>query len=445
MSSRFRETEEQVKEIHRLLDRKIPIAEIARRLHIKSRQTIYNILKQYPTMPEQPRLVQPKYVEEFEKTEGYEKFRQLYAPPKLAQTSYNAGVRIGREGWRILNGKDPFTWTKEDFKTLWNHPNFIDALTSELSYHTAVYLRSWLIAIGKKELVSAKGMKDPDLPMPPKRPKGRKQMWFLEEDEIIALINAIQEPDTLMFFRLGIEGGQRASGNMTISTESISFDQNRVQVFESKLKKKGNPYVTKIFMQCTMDFLRRYITDYGISGEIFKWTQGKYYRSLRSAGTKAGIRKAVSTHILKHTFVTQGGRHGITLDSIVRQTGTDAKTLQDFYSGLGEERQRADILGVDLKYEKWSDWINKLDPVFVKRYNEIKGKYHIVNGLGMKTKAEKPEKSKQKRPIPWNAVDGIIVKENTPEGIREAWKKARALHKQGFSDTEVRTKMGWKK
>ena len=61
-----------------------------------------------------------------------------------------------------------------------------------------------------------------------------------------------------------------------------------------------------------------------------------HFRRLRSAGRRAKLKKVISTHILKHTFVTQASRHGVSAENIVDQTGTELRTLEKFYRAKDE-------------------------------------------------------------------------------------------------------------
>ena len=61
----------------------------------------------------------------------------------------------------------------------------------------------------------------------------------------------------------------------------------------------------------------------------------------------------MTTHILKHTCVTQMSLHGIDIDVISEYIGTDPKTLMDFYRGGGREKIRSQILDLPRKQETW--------------------------------------------------------------------------------------------
>lgn len=84
---------------------------------------------------------------------------------------------------------------------------------------------------------------------------------------------------------------------------------------------------------------------------------------------------------MKHTFVSLGSLHGLSYETLGDITATDIGTLKKWYMGTGRKKTLAEVHGrVDyLPYWEWIDHI--MNPHWVKRYNQIKGRAIKVNGI----------------------------------------------------------------
>jgi hypothetical protein len=69
-----------------------------------------------------------------------------------------------------------------------------------------------------------------------------------------------------------------------------------------------------------------------------------------------------NNHVLKHTFVTQASRHGVSAENIVSQTGTELRTLEKFYRAKNEAKLRHEMQGTVYTAIPFHEWIRKLIP-----------------------------------------------------------------------------------
>lgn len=445
--SKPRVSETQVKQIQSLLRRNVTKSEIARQMK-KSRPWLDNVIDWFGTeaVSEKSKLVTPKYVEQFEKSEAVPRFREAYKPPKVVASTLEDYVYIGRETWRFLGQKDPSTWTEDDFLKAKENPALKDKETGVIQFNNMIALRAWIAFLGFYDLLK-KGRKDFET-KGLKRAKGRRKGDYIKsEDEMIRIIQCIERPDTLLFIRTGIESGGRHSSTSLIQPENIDHTQGLIYMREPKTKE----LIERIISKECLASLRQFIVDFDIQPKekLFKRSTSQYNVEMKAAGNKAQLGINFTTHALKHTFVSLASAHGVSLEIVSDQTGTDASTLRDFYLAINPAKKRHELLGEPYNVKVWGDLIRDLDPYYRQRYNEIKGNYLKTNGLRkITTQAPKSvpkiEKPKAKRPLPWNAIKGIIASPKTKSNIREAWKKALAIHNQGFSDAEVRQRMGWK-
>jgi len=332
-----------------------------------SRPTIYTILKEHPT---EPKRVLPKYVGEWEESVGRQKFIELIEGKIKGKNNFKGYLRVGLVSWKdILNRKDPVSWVKEDFQKVWRHEGFRDSETGVIEYNIAVRVRKWMLISGQNDLLDSGEFS------PTKRPKGKKKMWFLEDEELERLIRAIDRPDLLILLRLGIESGGRLSSLKKVKPRDVNGTHQGILMFEPKV----NDYVLRYFNECSMRFFKRYIADFSIQPEqlLCAISDSHIDRLLAAYGEKARLCKTVSSHIMKHTFVSQAGHRGVSVEIISEQTGTDPNTLREFYAGIKEEKIKHELLGEPMRVETFWQWVQKFEKLWVEQYERIK------SGLGL--------------------------------------------------------------
>lgn len=317
-----------------------------------SRPTIYTILKKYP---EAPSKVMPKYVEEFKETEGYRQLKQKYGKRDFWKNL----IRVIREGWLFLQKKDPITWINKDFSKLWEewHDPTVDTIRKDrgLEYRRLMTI----LPEGTKYREQFKT----------KMPKPAKAYWYLTEPEIFSLIDVIDRADLLTFFIFGLHTGSRRSAVVTATPEKMDFLKWKAIVHEKKVKKDVAKYLTESFMK----FLDRYIRDFNIkpTQRLFPLDAETYNQMLKVYGKKAGIRKVVTTHILKHTYVQQSHEHGVPAEVVVQQSGTELRTLQKWYSFVKEEKIQKHMQGKEWNPEPFTDFIDRIVAHATRRYEQI--------------------------------------------------------------------------
>jgi hypothetical protein len=414
--------------------------EAAKALNVHT-NTIYNWTKEFPKSPErEPRKkeVKPSYIEEFDSSKTVQDFIESYKTKSrtIRETYYRSGLM----GWTILNKKEPLSWTEEDYKTLWNHPDFRDSETGRTSFSYAVGLRKWMLHCKMYDLLKDAYFDTRDL----KRQAGAKLTHYLKsETELVDVINNIQYPDTLMMFDVGIQCGGRWSSLQKIKPQDISYQTNMIVMKEPKVRQ----ILERVFIPETMDVIKQYIYDFNFKGDqrIFPRRMDAINDDLTQAGKAAKITFDLTTHTaIKHTFVSLAANHGVSLEIVSKQTGTDPSTLMKFYAGIGKQKIRHELLGEEYVRPTYHELMRKIQPVVMERYAQIKDRLKAVDGISKKY-TKKTEKPKQKRKINWGALEALADSDKTKEPSKKAFKQAIKLHDQGLSDDEIREKMGWKK
>jgi len=340
-----------------------------------SRPTINGILKEFPTKPEK---TLPKYVFQWEETAGNKIFIEKYRGKIDRLREY---VVKGMKAWLLLGKKDPISWDIEDFRKIWDAEQFRDSMTGKIEYLNACIFRKWMRAIGKTELCDLEEFETKGL----KRQKGMRKQWYLDDDEITRLIENMDRPDLLLAFTVGLLSGGRASSIMPrrrdhvkgITPMDIDEKNCGILMFEPKMKNHENAYILRLFHAKAIELLKRYVNDFGIKpNEPLFLGYGAMTKHLKEVSLKAGVSKLADLrgawHITKHTFVTQGVYHGLSIEVVSEQAGTDPKTLLDFYAGMKEKKMRAELLGEKSVIEPFHVWSLRviIEPA-IKRYEEV--------------------------------------------------------------------------
>lgn len=155
----------------------------------------------------------------------------------------------------------------------------------------------------------------------PKRPMILPKL--LNEDELRRLFTALQNKKHKAMLFTAYSAGLRVSEIVNLKIEHI--DSKRMQIFIERAKGKKDRYVN--LSPLVLDILRKYLQEYKPVPK--KWlfeseqTQGAYptrtvQQIFANAKHKAGIRKEVGIHSLRHSFATH-----------LLDKGTDIKYIKD--------------------------------------------------------------------------------------------------------------------
>lgn len=316
--------------------------------------------------------IEPRYVSDFRQSEAWIKFWQHHRFAKR----YFATMK---EVFRLLGNKEPMDYERADLEKL--RTPLIDGkdnslyltMTKDIEEHFAATIRSALKelpTITTYTLDALKGIK--------KRPRGVRKGWWLKNDEITRLLQAIEEPWVLLFVVLELQCGGRPEAVVHYTkTDRIRYEKNAIEMYETKRM----VYTARKFHPKTMELIKRYISDMNIGfGERLLPRDRLYYTErLKHYGKKLGITlletKGAGAYILRHTFATQACEHGVSLDVVVKQGGWaegEVRSLLAHYVEILEEKMDRELLGiVTEKLKSFKEWIEQFIPIWEKRYGEI--------------------------------------------------------------------------
>lgn len=351
--------------------KKISYAEREFRRHFKkkiSRPTIYKLIALYPEgIVKKPKKIEPRYVTEFKETEAWRRLKDHKYAKEI-------GGRL-LIAWKLLGQKEPLDWTEDDIRALrkpmvkgHDNPLYL-SLTKDIAPENAVNLRRALHALGLYAL-------EKPLERVPKRPVGVRKQWYLENNEIIKLIQHIKDPELLLFVVLDLQCGARPISMVAIKVSDINFGKSYIHYYESKTKE----HVPRFFIKETMSLLKRYVSDMRLkfNQKLFSKKQNYFTDRLKDIGKKASIEKLVvkgaGAYVLRHTFATQASEHDVSMEVVMKQGNwRDSKTVFDHYMFIKTSKMRRELLGeVVEKPMNFGDWIRQFVPHWEKRYLEIR-------------------------------------------------------------------------
>lgn len=344
---------------------------------------------------------------------------------------------MGQNLYMMFEQRDPALFTFEQFQQAKNDPRFFDA-QGKIKFAPLSQIRCIMqfaaLQIDDSPLSQKRFhfLKGDEWDTRGKKNIGGKKDDYLQEHELTAYVNSINEIDTLVLHRLSLEGGGRISSQLLMGSTlpngyrcQALWDMNSISMMEPKVEgSKSGGKVKRYFVPETTQFFKKYVDDFHIVGSWFSRYPSEqhnylsYSSSIKYAGLRAGIwrwrfgkagalaegeklasngqvyklkafndnkkgtvryqkdwqyeGKMTTTHTVgKHTFVSLAGLHGLSLDDCSEQCGTDPTTIRDFYHGTLGDKLRAVILG-EKTCELWKDWIHRfVNPLYTKRYNEL--------------------------------------------------------------------------
>lgn len=169
----------------------------------------------------------------------------------------------------------------------------------------------------------------------PRSKRPVKQPDILSSNEIEKLLGSIDNIKHKAIVALMYSTGLRVSEACNLKITDIDTENG----FISVRKAKGDVERKVMLDSSLLDLLRNYYKAYLPNGYLFNGAKGKEYSDrsvqqiIKAAASKAGIKKRISSHSMRHSCFTQLLRNGVDIRSIQRLAGhknisTTARYLQ---------------------------------------------------------------------------------------------------------------------
>ncbi len=184
--------------------------------------------------------------------------------------------------------------------------------------------------------------------------KGIKLPRVLSEDEVVRLLN---QPDitTAEGFRdrtmleVLYATGMRVSELINLTLERVDLNMKYIIAFGKGSKERIVPLgsVAAEFLQQYLEKVRQKLTHAGRNTNIVflafgghELTRQRFWQIIRAYGRKANINKALTPHILRHSFATHLLDNGADLRSVQELLGHSDISTTQIYTHLTNKRLR---------------------------------------------------------------------------------------------------------
>ena len=152
------------------------------------------------------------------------------------------------------------------------------------------------------------------------RPRKEKYLpEVLSEEEVVKILNATENLKHKAILMTIYSAGLRVSELTNLRIKDI--DSNRMQIRVEQAKGNRDRYT--LLGNTTLDILRKYVKEYKPKEWLFEGIRGEKYSTssiqanLKLAVEKAGIKKRITVHTLRHSFATH-----------LLEAGTDIRYIQ---------------------------------------------------------------------------------------------------------------------
>ncbi len=187
------------------------------------------------------------------------------------------------------------------------------------------------------------------------RPKQEKALPIvLNEKEISNLLNAVENIKHKCILLLAYSAGLRLSELLNIKLNDIDSSRMQIRIVQGKGKKDRYTLLSPHFLKV----LRRYYKEYLPTNWLFEGVNGGQYsgrsiqKIVQNAANKAGIRKKVSVHTLRHSFATHLLENGTDLRYIQSLLGHESSKTTEVYTHVttkGFDQIKSPLDNLDLK------------------------------------------------------------------------------------------------
>ena len=167
------------------------------------------------------------------------------------------------------------------------------------------------------------------------RPKPKERLpEVLDKTEILKIINSTNNLKHRCILSVIYSAGLRVSELLELKHTDIDSKRMVIRVEDSKGGKDRYTLLSKN----VLEELRRYFIEYRPSTYLFEGVKNNKYSTssvlkiLKRASAKAGIRKQVKTHMLRHSFATHLLEQGTDLRSIQSLLGHNSLTTTEIYT-----------------------------------------------------------------------------------------------------------------
>ena len=174
----------------------------------------------------------------------------------------------------------------------------------------------------------------------PRSRKGRSLPRIISREEVEALIRSNSNPKHRLMLMLMYGCGLRLGEVINLKIEDIDFNRRQICIYNGKGRKDRSINLT----QKLGEQIKKYLTDYAPSGYLFNGQRGMQYsresvgQIVKNSAHKAGIKKKVTPHVLRHCYATHMLEKGVDLRYIQYLLGHKSSKTTEIYTHISNYR-----------------------------------------------------------------------------------------------------------
>lgn len=170
-----------------------------------------------------------------------------------------------------------------------------------------------------------------------RKPVYRSNSLTLEEqDRLLAVLDRLED---MALFKLALTTGIRREDIASIEIGRIDFENRTLSFWESKKRRDW----TVPLAQDTLQILKMYVATRKGERRLFDFTGRTAYNHLQAALERAGIKKELSFHDLRRTFIKTAKVKGLSPKAVCQITGDTLAVIQKHYENLDMDELKGEI------------------------------------------------------------------------------------------------------
>jgi integrase/recombinase XerD len=170
--------------------------------------------------------------------------------------------------------------------------------------------------------------------------KESKMIKYLSREEMSQLIKSCQNNKHRLIILLLFACGLRKSEIPKIQLTDIRRDQKLIQIRDAKGgKDRIVPLPSKVLF-----LMEKYYKEYKPGKYLFEGVNGgvysaeSVYQVVKKAGKRAGLKRPVSPHMLRHTYGTQQTEQGVNTLTLQKIMGHKSSKTTEIYSHISQKQ-----------------------------------------------------------------------------------------------------------
>lgn len=170
-----------------------------------------------------------------------------------------------------------------------------------------------------------------------KKPYRSNSLTIEEQERLLSVTETFED---LCLFRLALTTGIRREDIASIEIGNIDLEGRRLKFWESKKRRWWEIPLTEAVCQDIQRFLNTFPRG---RKRLFSFTGRTAYNHLQKYLKKAGIKKDLSFHDLRRSFVKTAKRRGLSPKAVSQITGDTLATIEQSYANLDMEELKEEV------------------------------------------------------------------------------------------------------